>query len=388
MDKKFVFDGVHPGSVEGRFFKARVAISGKTKLLSIEEFKLGIRLRGAEKCPQLYAEYKIPLPDDTYKMPGQRILGNPICIGSHKQYILLQYITPNDPLIQFLMVDVERSLAQTCKMTCRHFLREYVLASPLECFLDTGIPICIIRLSPTMLRIHRGLAVQSVVFQTSKQLSSANISANALTIAETMIEFQDITSVKDTRFLSLIPLERTKFLLVTVDQFCIKFTFDTLDACTLASTKVASRKVLSNCSLLQCRACKTRSQDLICVACLTENREDDFTSARRLQVYIFKLPTYEHVTTYSYNCSKWFSAVKTSDSGEIMMTVSNCDTKVELWFAKRQCHLLFIKSFELCRPYVTSLKSQCRSTVLQYTNVWDIENLKLPKYLVQYLEYQ
>lgn len=382
---KFLFEGVHPVSLEGRFLRARLCTKETKTTLIIEEFKLYARDR--EKCPRLFKEFSIPLPDDVFKnYEHDRIVGNPLCIGSQRQFIILQYITQRCLLIHFMVVNTEQSSVEACHMTCRHFLREYCLAAPLECFLDVDCPSCIIRLSPTMLRVQRSLAIQSVVFKSSE----CNDKEILLKKRNTMIGFEDVSSVKNSRFLNVLPTGSGKVLLVTVNEFCAKFTFEILDTATLVTTKMTTRYVSSECNLVQSRACQSRAGDLICIACLTVDNQfmENFNSVWRLQVFTFEESTFEKVSRFIYDVNKWFYSEVNTVSGEIMLTVSNSDTMLEVWNVKRLSHPSFIKGFKLYRKNVVSLKTQCRSTILKHINEWELRELHLPRYIEQYLQFK
>ena len=381
----FLFDGIHPVCLEGRFLRARFTTRDKKKVLSIEEFKQDIH-SGFHQISHLYAEYVIPLPENICKRDKDRLLGTPVCIGSQGNTIILQYTTEREPLIQFMIVDVETKLVQACKMTCRHFLREYVLTAPLECYLDTATPSCLIRLSPAMLRTRRSLAIQSVVFKSSSSPING-ILTDVVPTGDGMAEFVDVKSVINSRFLNILPFEPGKVVLVTVDEFAIKFSFDVLDTTSLMTSKLATHVLRSespNSNLHQCKACRTREGDVICVACVTVDKMEDETSIRALRVFMFDKATFEILSNYTFNVTKTF---KSTAEREIMLTMSACDTMFEIWAVKRKWRPVFIKSLKTGRRSV-SLKSLCRSAILQHTKEWDLETLSLPVYLLQYLRFR
>ena len=385
----FLYEGIQPVCVEGRFLRARFLNKENEKILSIEEFKDNAH---EHNCPRqishLHAEYIVPLPKNICKREGDRLLGTPVCIGCQGNRILLQYTTENEHQIQFMMADVEMKTVFAWPVTCRHFLREYVLTAPLECYLDFNSPYCLLRLSPSMLRVRRSLAIQSTLFNSAFSTSSKVSDASVVSLpVEAVTGLVDVKSVINSRFLNVLPFEPGRVFLVTVDEFAVKFNFELLDTSSLMISKLATRILrneFQNSNLLQCKACRTRECDAICVTCLTIDQKEDDTSMRTLRVMTFEIGTFEILTTYTYNVSKTFKA---QAQREIMLTVAPCDLKVEIWAVKRGCTPLFIKSLNICRRK-TCLKSMCRSVILHHTNEWDLEKLNLPLYLHRYLRFQ
>ena len=385
---KFTFDGVHPICVEGRFLKARLAQSNTN--LIIEEY--GLDVKSSEKCPCLYREFSIPAPNDVFNSNGRdRIIGNPLCIGTHKQFIILQYATTLCQYIKFLVVDTERSIVRPCQMISRQFLREYILKAPLECYLDTDSPTCLVRLPPAMLLSQRSFELQTVLFNRS------NDTENYIPVGNIMLgfdRFDDIVSVKNTCYLNILPVEIGKVLLISVNSFCTKLTFEALDTATLRTTELTTKstEVSYECCCLHTRACKTRAGDLLCVACLTVGKIDDFTVVWRLHVFTFDGITHENVSKQCHDVTKWFTPVEKpldKGSGEMMLTISKSDTMLEVWHVYRHSRIKLILEIRLARKQVPCLKSVCRSVILQHTNQWDLPKLgTLPSSLKDYLQFE
>ena len=95
-----------------------------------------------------------------------------LCIGAHKQFNILQYATTLCQYIKFMVVDAERSLARPCQMTSRQFLREYILKAPLDCYLETDAPSCLVRLPTAMLLSQRSFNLQTVLFNRSNDVDN------------------------------------------------------------------------------------------------------------------------------------------------------------------------------------------------------------------------
>ena len=382
---KFTFDGVNPICVEGRFLKAK--LTARNTVLVIEEFALDVKTY--EKQPRLCKQFNIPMPDNVFNGEGRdRLIGKPLCIGAHKQFIILQYATTLCQYIKFMVVDTQRSLARVCQMTSRQFLREYILKAPLECYLETDAPSCLVRLPTAMLLSQRSFNLQTVLFNRSNDVD------NYISIGNSMLgfdDFDDIVSVKNTCYLNIIPMENGKVLLISVNSFCTKLAFEILDTASLRTTELItqSTEVVHECCCLHTRACKTHTGDLLCVVCLTVGKIDDFVVAWRLHFFSFDGITYESVSKQCHDVTKWFKPagkLHEKSSGEIMLTVSQSDTSLEVWHVNRQCQIELILEIRLARRHVQCLKSICRSVILQHINQWDLPKLGLlPSSLKSYL---
>lgn len=395
---EFVFEGVKPECLNGRFFNAD--LDRDAGILMIKEFFQ--KHIASDSATSILDRNNIKVTfikmEEDYCQT--RIVGKPVCIGCRDCLLLFQYITVDCRFIRFFLVDVLTGNVIYFEDTQRFFNRDMASVSPLESIVCPDKRTILIRLPQTVLTCRKWSKLMQVEYSQAPSRVQ-NVPNEVNKDGSFSVSGTASSCLRDRKFQAIAahPIKPCLVFTAVVDEFCSKCKFTVRDVCSksLILEKThrlgeRSRTYLESDSnsdsdeeetyflLHQCTMASSRQGDIIALCCfVADNKQSTF-----IKLFLYETGTMHSVTSHVIR-SEFVSLplMKTEFFSPVM---SICDESCSVCHFKRgSVAMKSLCTIRLPRP--PNLMRLCRAIILRNTPNLGLASLPLPNKLLKFLRF-
>ena len=390
--KDYIFTGVKPKCVQGRWLDTKVDAGNRT--IVIQEYF--INQNPVDVCSAV-------IPDCI----KERILGRPICVACYDDIFVVQYVTEKCKFVRFFMIDGTKGTAQCFEDAEHYFHKDFAAVCPVECLINPGLTKALFRLPQPIMSSRKW----------SKMLA-ANISPNTEGTREGVhIDNVQSDGLRDRKnqAVAFHPLHTGRVAHVLLDEYCInckilvydlstkknivqkelKFTFD-LDQLEPAKDKSESETDSDSDSdsscyeeptyhfLIQCNIDYSKNGEILALCCVMQSHDSTESLVR---IFLFCSHDLELLQKQQYDL-KDFNVCIVDDKRQLIAPIfSPCDSSVSPWLLERgMCPRSL--NVDLRLPKLPDLQGICRGTILRACRNENLTKLGLPIKLINYLKFK